>query len=374
LRELIAEVRAAASAFEAGRWSGDDCAALAEEWATAGKACEAAAARAATRALACGQGDVEWVARSSGATPARARDALAITGALDGCPATSAAVASGVVSLTQAREIVAAEAVAPGAEVVLLEVAASTGMAGLREASRKVRLATVDREELHRRQWAARSLGYWVDGDGMVAGRFRLPPEIGLPLVRRLDRATDRVHRAARRRGDRAPREAHAVDALAEALRGDDGQGRSAGPDVVFVCSLDTYRRGRTEGDELCYVVGGGPVPVGVAREAVGGDAFVKAVVTRGVEIHSVTHLGRRMSAELRTALALGPAPGFDGAVCVDEGCGRRHDLEWDHVDPVANGGLTTYENLVPRCRPHHWAKTERDRAAGLLDGGRAPP
>jgi hypothetical protein len=80
------------------------------------------------------------------------------------------------------------------------------------------------------------------------------------------------------------------------------------------------------------------------------------------------------MSAELRTALALGPAPGFDGAVCVDEGCGRRHDLEWDHVDPVANGGLTTYENLVPRCRPHHWAKTERDRAAGLLDGGRAPP
>ena len=57
----------------------------------------------------------------------------------------------------------------------------------------------------------------------------------------------------------------------------------------------------------------------------------------------------------------------LDGAVCVEDGCDRRHDLEWDHDDPVANQGVTSYENMKARCRPDHWAKTERDRLAGKL-------
>jgi hypothetical protein len=146
---------------------------------------------------------------------------------------------------------------------------------------------------------------------------------------------------------------------------------------VVFVCSIDAYRRGHTHGDELCHVIGSGPVPVDVVRDAVADDAFVKAAVMRGVEIQTVAHFGRRMSAELRTALELGPAPTFEGAVCVEPGCDRRHHLERDHVDPVANDGMTSYENVEFRCRPHHWAKTERDRRAGLLTrrrAERAPP
>jgi hypothetical protein len=48
-----------------------------------------------------------------------------------------------------------------------------------------------------------------------------------------------------------------------------------------------------------------------------------------------------------------------------------------DHDDPVANGGVTSYENIKLRCKPDHWAKTERDRRAGLLHGRaeeRGPP
>ncbi len=376
LSELLVEVRDAAARFEADRWSGADCARLADDLARAAKACEAAAGRAAARAVACNHGDVEWVARTSGVTPAQARESLATTSALAECAATSSAVADGSVSLTQAREIVRAEAAVAGSETALLEVAATRGMAGLRDESRRVVLGSVDRDELHRRQRAARTFRHWIDEEGMVAGRFRLSPEVGVAFGARLDAETDRVHRSARRAGSVEAREAHAADALV-ALASGKGKSRSGRADVVFVCSLDAYRRGRTEGDELCHVIGSGPVPVGVVRAAVTDDAFVKAVVVRGVEIHTVAHFGRRISATLRTALELGPAPRFEGAVCVEDACDRRHGLERDHVDPVANGGVTSYDNLEARCRPDHRAKTKRDRTAGLLTPQReqrAPP
>ena len=112
-----------------------------------------------------------------------------------------------------------------------------------------------------------------------------------------------------------------------------------------------------------------GPVPVSVVAEVVG-DAFVRAVAHDGVRIDTVLHVGRHIPAELRTALELGALPALDGVRCRDEGCGRRYGLEWDHDDPVANGGPTSMDNLVPRCWPHHRDKTERDRKAGLLGGG----
>ena len=96
-------------------------------------------------------------------------------------------------------------------------------------------------------------------------------------------------------------------------------------------------------------------------------NAFVKAVLTDGVAVQRVRHFGRRIPAEVRTALELGPPPEFDGVTCAELGCERRYGLEWDHVDPLANGGPTSLENLQPQCAPHHREKTRRDRAAGLL-------
>jgi hypothetical protein len=86
----------------------------------------------------------------------------------------------------------------------------------------------------------------------------------------------------------------------------------------------------------------------------------------------TVAHYGRSLPAHVRTALELGFPPAFDGAVCCEEGCDRRHDLEWDHDDPYSNGGPTNVGNLKARCGPDHQAKTARDRAAGRL-GGRSP-
>ena len=116
----------------------------------------------------------------------------------------------------------------------------------------------------------------------------------------------------------------------------------------------------------------GGQVTVDQVRE-LSEDAFVKAVLHDGVRVDTVKHFGRYMRAELRTALEVGAPPDFEGTVCVEPECGRRYGLEWDHVNPVANHGPTSYANLQPRCWPHHRDKTERDRAAGLL-GPNPPP
>jgi hypothetical protein len=183
------------------------------------------------------------------------------------------------------------------------------------------------------------------------------------------------VHRAARKTGSTEAREAHAADALLRLTKGG-GKGRAGRADVVFVCDLRAAARGHTHSDEVCHVIGGGPVPVDVVRAAAV-DAFVKVVVRDGTKVDSIVHYGRRIPAMLRTVLELGDPERLDGAVCVEAGCDRRLDLEWDHDDPVANHGVTSYENLNARCKPDHWAKTERDRKAGLLSGRaakRGPP
>ena len=371
LRAVAAEVRTAASEFEADRWSGADCAVIAEELAATVKACAAATARAATRAMECGTGDIEWLARASGSTPSAAREALSTVTAAAECPATSEALANGVVSLAQAREIVRAEAAVPGAEVALIDVATARGFAGLRAEARRVVLGARDRDDLHREQHSARSVRHWVDELGMIAGSFRLSPAVGVPFVNRLDTAADRARRAARRNGNTEAREAHAADAFVAMMSGT-GK-RAARAEIVHVCDLAAAARGHTHAGELCHVIGAGPVSVETVRKAAV-SASVKVAVRDGKQLHTITHHGRRIPAELRTALELGDPERLDGAVCVEEGCDRRYGLEWDHVDPVANGGVSSYENLKPTCQPDHWAKTERDRRAGLLGGSRAPP
>jgi hypothetical protein len=62
LRELLSEMRDELARFEADRWTGADCAVIAEELARLENACASARLRASTRAIECNAGDVEWVA------------------------------------------------------------------------------------------------------------------------------------------------------------------------------------------------------------------------------------------------------------------------------------------------------------------------
>ena len=363
--------------FDPERWSGEQCAALAERFARVENAAQAARARASARAGACGAHRArgfasvqEWMAASAGSSLRDAKTALETVTAVESLPATKAALADGRISLEQAEEIAKTEAAVPGSEIELLELARDSSLGRVRERGRRLRLAAMDPDDLAARQHAAREGAHWRDRElGMVRVSAALTPEVGIPLVNRWDAETDRVWREARRRGEYPSRAQCAADAFARMLSGT-GTGQSHRADVVFVCDVNAAVRGHAHPGEPCAILGGGPVPVSTVMAAAR-DAFIKGVLHDGVEIQHVVHYGRRPNAMQRTALMLGLPPEFDGAKCPEPGCERRFGLEYDHIDPVANGGVTSLENITPRCDEHHGQKTERDRRAGRLGGNR---
>jgi hypothetical protein len=123
-------------------------------------------------------------------------------------------------------------------------------------------------------------------------------------------------------------------------------------------------RRGAAAGDELCEISGVGPVPVPVARGLLG-DAVLKLVITRGVAVCHVTHLGRGPTAAQKAALAW-TSPG-----CTVEGC-HRSRVEYDHRDDYARTRRTRLDQLDPLCAFHHDLKTRHNWA--LLPGAGKRP
>ncbi len=201
--EVVRAAQGLRSALERLRVSalpGEEAASLVAELARTEKVCAVAGARLAARAAACeahrshGSTDaVDWLARETGTSRRAARDALTTVAALDSLPATRTAMDTGELSLAQAGEIVAAAAASPGCEARLLAHARSHDLRSLQDEARSARLAASDPAELHRLRHEARAVRHWRDRDAMVHVSAQLPPEVGLPLVHRLDAETDRI-------------------------------------------------------------------------------------------------------------------------------------------------------------------------------------
>jgi hypothetical protein len=380
LVEFAAALCAALVAFQPDEYSGEECAALTETLAALGKVNAAALARAAARAGECGahreRGFAQvsdWMARATGSTAGSAKAALDTVADLESQPDVKAALEAGELSLAQARELVRTEAAVPGSTAGLLDVAKTESFRTLKEKARDRRVRAIDPEELHARQHAAMSHRMWINALGNVAYAGELPPEMGIPFQNILDAETDRLwlgaHQDAKRHGDAGVelrRSALAAQALVRMMENGGGKGKAGRADLVIVCDLNAWRRGHAHDGEPCHIIGGGPIPVSLAKE-LGRDAFLKAVLHTGTEIHTIAHYGRKWPAVLRTALDLGAPPEFNGSVCAAPGCDRCYHLQEDHIDPVANGGLSSYANRQKLCPPDHRLKTERDRKAGLL-------
>src|SRR5205823_11149148 len=117
----------------------------------------------------------------------------------------------------------------------------------------------------------------------------------------------------------------------------------SAGPKIRHLAALridvEALARGAVEGDETCEIGGLGPVPVSVARDLLG-ESILKLVITKGVAVRNVTHLGRGATAAQRVALL------WEQPTCERLGCGRRARLEIDHRDDYAKVRKTEVDKL----------------------------
>jgi hypothetical protein len=122
-----------------------------------------------------------------------------------------------------------------------------------------------------------------------------------------LESLIDDLYDRARADGRREPREAYAFDALVALAERDETmptkkRGNKARYLAILRADLPALARGELAAGEVCEIAGIGSVPAAVARELLG-EAVVKLVITKGVDVANVTHLGRGATAAQRVAL-----------------------------------------------------------------------
>ena len=144
-------------------------------------------------------------------------------------------------------------------------------------------------------------------------------------------------------------------------------QARPVPAKIIVRIDHSALVRGWAVGEEVCDIPGVGPVSPSAVRAMIdSGDAFLVAVVTKGVDVVSVAHLGRGPSAHQRSALE------WLYDTCVVEGCNNSRRLESDHRRPWADDKVTLLSNLDRPCGFHHDLKTYKGWA--LVEGvGKRP-
>jgi hypothetical protein len=164
--------------------------------------------------------------------------------------------------------------------------------------------------------------------------------------------APDRLH-AALPRTDAGE---HPPDARDDASIDDDDHldRRPIGGDLRLVirCDHTSLKRGYTEPGEVCEMTGVGPIPVAAIREWLNEDPFVAAVITDATDIRGVTHLGRRATALMRTALD------WSNQGCSVLGCPNTRNLQIDHRVDWNETRHTRFDELDWLCAAHHRQKT----------------
>nr|MCU0311105.1 13E12 repeat family protein [Acidimicrobiales bacterium] len=364
-----------------------------------------------------------WAGRRMGTSPTRAGGLLEMAGHLEQLPATREALLAGEISTDQACEVARTASLVPEAEADLLKLAPRESLGELKRRGRRLRAAAPGAEERFARVRERRYLRAWTDDEGAGRGAWSLPPEDQAMLLAALAPLRERIFRDARTAGRREPAEAYDADALvalardamavadsagadvrpgplpasapqrvrsserdngarrggahdggagrgtvddgggARSSRGDGRIGRSGRAAKIIVrVDRDALLRGYPVGGEVCEVTGVGPVPVAAVQRWIGEDAFLAAVVTDGVDIRSVVHLGRQATALQRTALEwLAPE-------CCVVGCNASARLEIDHEQDWARTRHTTLDELDHLCAHHHRLKT---RHGHRLEPGR---
>jgi hypothetical protein len=312
------------------------------------------------------QSCAHWLNWKCGMALGAAREKVRVARALEQLPKAAAAMASGRLSYSKAREIT--RVANPENEEFLLSIAehgTATHVENLVRAYRRCQEA----EELSReqRQQQSRSVMYRYDDDGSLALTCRLPAEIGAQVLKALDIALEQLSAdvPAGTSGERARFSARRADALAlvaesflahEALE-------AKGPDRHLVqvnVDLETLRD-RVPG--CCEFEHGASMAAETARRFAC-DAAVVHLYEQDGEPRDVGRRTRTISAALRRLLTARDKG------CRFPGCCNQRYIDVHHIRHWANGGETKPSNLVSLCRYHHRALHEGGMNIVILDGG----
>lgn len=286
-----------------------------------------------------------WLARTSGSTVGDAVAVLETARRLEGLDATESAFRAGTLSLDQAGAVARAAASNPHAERDLLETAELDGVAGLRAEARRVEAAGhsgADDVESEDRISRTRHARQWVDPDGAWRMSLRGTVAAGARIWAAVESELGSVER----------RDADAFDAVERLVtRADTVQ--AAGPRATVHVRVDhaALVRGHTRSGERCEIPGLGPIPVATAR-ALATDSILSVLVTKGVDVVGVSHVGRTVRTNVRRALV------ERSTTCEVPGCRVDRGLEIDHVTGYAVTRDTRLDDLARLCSWHHSLKT----------------
>jgi hypothetical protein len=367
--ELVARARCVLGALDPAALSGAAAKQLVEEFAELKRLASAGEMLAAGRVAQTGAWVGEdgafrdvgaWMAHVGGTSVGRARATIETAERLAALPETAAALRAGALSEVQVDVIASAATADPRAEASLLRSAASDGVKGLKQACARVEAAaSTDQAERYERVRVGRYLRLRriSDVEGLI--EMRGPIDVTARVMAALGPIEEDLFDEARAADRRELPEALAFDALAQMA--DDSatvaaasSGRRAPATVVYRVDHTAFTRGATEPGEVCEIVGVGPVPVFVAQKFAG-DAILKALITDGTDVLSVSHLGRTIRARVRTAIEERQPE------CVIAGCHVDRHLEIDHNIPVEERGPTAIWNLNRLCHHHHDLKHAND-------------
>jgi len=301
----------------------------------------------------------EHLARLAGTSTHTARRSLEHSKALPGLADVTAALRADALSTGQIDAIVPAATADASAQARLLGLAHTTSVTELKEECLRTRAAAdPDRDATHGRIRKNRRVHTYTDGEGAWNLHARGTAEDGARFESALEPIIDGLFTAARAAGKPEPRATYAFDALmALTDRDTELSARHASRKPRYLAllhlSFEALVRGAIAGEETCEIPGLGPIPVRVARELLG-DAILKLVITRGVDVAHVVHLGRGPTAAQRVALL------WSKPKCANEACSSTF-VQIDHRVPWAVTRHTRLDELDPLCPHDHKLNTHEN-------------
>jgi hypothetical protein len=298
----------------------------------------------------------EQLAADAGTSVSSAQALLDTSKRVADQPKTEQALRAGQLSATKAELVARAVEVAPETADELLELAKTAPVAKVKEAALHAK-ASVGRDETYARIRRERFARHYIDGEGAWNFHARGTVDDGRTFLSVFEPIVDQHFKQARREGRTEPVEAYEFDALIELAQRTSGErpgGKpSKAPQLLGLVRVDhsALVRGQVEGEEVCEIAGLGPVPAGVARDLLG-DAVVKLVVTKGVDVANVTHLGRGPTVAQKIAMW------WRTPQCTELDCTRVQRIEFDHRTEWTKTHHTRIDDADGVCDHHHDLKT----------------